>query len=306
MDREGKERLTVIEEIHRSARKRFPRRRVQIRGVHDTWQADLVDLRSLAKSNKGYNYILFVINVFTKFVWTRPLKTKSGLEVTKAMAEVLAEAHPPKNLQVDMGKEFYNAPFKELMKQHKINMYSTFSVLKASIVERVNRTIKSAIFKNFTINGNQRWLSHLQPIVDRYNNTVHSTIGMKPRDVTKKHEKRLLRTVFRETKQAGKAKFKVGQRVRISKYKNLFEKGYTPNWSTEIFTIDHRKPTNPATYILKDGQGNLIQGGFYQQELQRTRYPDVFLVEKVLRRKGNQELVKWLGFDNTHNSWVDT
>lgn len=92
----------------------------------------------------------------------------------------------------------------------------------------------------------------------------------------------------------------------ISKYKNLFEKGYTPNWSTEIFTIDHRKPTNPATYILKDGQGNLIQGGFYQQELQRTRYPDVFLVEKVLRRKGNQELVKWLGFDNTHNSWVDT
>lgn len=217
MDREGKERLTVIEEIHRSARKRFPRRRVQIRGVHDTWQADLVDLRSLAKSNKGYNYILFVINVFTKFVWTRPLKTKSGLEVTKAMAEVLAEAHPPKNLQVDMGKEFYNAPFKELMKQHKINMYSTFSVLKASIVERVNRTIKSAIFKNFTINGNQRWLSHLQPIVDRYNNTVHSTIGMKPRDVTKKHEKRLLRTVFRETKQAGKAKFNVGQRVSYLK-----------------------------------------------------------------------------------------
>lgn len=221
------------------------------------------------------------------------------------MGEILAETPAPLNLHVDMGSEFYNVHFKELMKKYKINMYSTFSVLKASIVERSNRTVKSAIFKLFTINGNQNWLSHLQSIVDRYNNTVHRTIGMKPRDVTIKDEKRLLRTVYRETKRAGKAKFKVGQRVRISKFKNIFEKKYTPNWGTEIFTITQRKPTNPATYILRDDQGNLIKGGFYEFEILRVKYPDVFLVEKVLKKEKNREFVKWLGFDNTHNSWID-
>lgn len=147
MDRESKERLTVVDELHRVARKKFPRRRVQMRSINDTWQADLVDLRSLARYNKGFNYILFVINIFTKFLWTRPLKTKIAEEVTRAMSEILAEATPPKNLHTDMGKEFINTSFKALMKKHKINLYFTFSILKASIVERVNRTIKSIIFK---------------------------------------------------------------------------------------------------------------------------------------------------------------
>lgn len=299
------ERLGVIDEIHRPARKRFPHRRVQIRGINDTWQADLVDLKSRAKSNKGYSYILFVINNFTKFLWGVPLKTKGGQEVTRAMEQILSTTTPPKNLQVDSGTEFYNVHFQGLMKKYKIHLYSTFSVLKASIVERVNRTIKGAIFKNFTINGNQIWIKDLQSIVDRYNNTVHRTIRMKPKDVTSKHEKRLLRTVYRETKRAGKARFKVGDSVRISKYKNIFEKSYTPNWGTEVFTIERRQPTNPATYILKDARGRLISGGFYEQELQKSKFPDVFLVEKVLRKKGDKELVKWLGFDQTHNSWID-
>lgn len=126
-----------------------------------------------------------------------------------------------------------------------------------------------------------------------------------PKDVTAKHEKRLLRTVYRETKRVGKARFKVGDSVRISKYKNVFEKSYTPNWGTEVFTIEHRQPTNPTTYILKDARGQLIKRGFYEFELQKTKFPDIFLVEKVLQKRGDKELVKWLGFDQTHNSWID-
>ena len=128
---------------------------------------------------------------------------------------------------------------------------------------------------------------------------------MKPREVTTKHEKRLLRTVYREIKQVGKSKLKVGDAVRVSKYKNVFEKSYTPNWGMEIFTIERRQPTNPLTYILKDSQGQLIKGGFYEHELQKTKHADVFLVEKVLRKKGDKEFVKWLGFDESHNSWID-
>lgn len=298
-------RSQIIDELHKSARRKFPRRRVQIRGLNDLFQADLVDLRNLARSNGGYKYILFVVNAFSKYAWVEPLKTKSGPEVTQAMAKILARTTAPKNLQLDSGKEFYNSHFQALMKKYKINMYSTYSVLKASLVERLNRTIKAAIFKNFTIKGNQNWTRDLQAHVDRYNNTVHRTTCMRPNEVTSANEKKLLKTVYRETKSVGKSKFKVGDKVRVSKYKSLFEKGYTPNWTTEVFTVERKQLTNPVTYLLTDAAGNSIKGGFYEYELQKTRHPDVFLVERVLRRKGNKEYVKWLGFDNTHNQWID-
>lgn len=100
------------------------------------------------------------------------------------------------------------------------------------------------------------------------------------------------------------SRFSIGDHVRISKFKHLFEKGYTPNWTTEIFTIERKQSTNPRTYLLRDSQGHSIKGGFYESELQRTKYPNVYLVERVLKRRGDEEFVKWLGFDSTHNSWV--
>ena len=142
-------------------------------------------------------------------------------------------------------------------------------------------------------------------IVNKYNDTIHSTIGMKPKDVSRKDEKRLLSTVYRETKQMGRSKFHVGEDVRISKFKHLFEKGYPPNWTTEVFTIERKQHTNPVTYLIKDKMGHPIQGGFYEFELQKTKHADVYLVEKVLRKKGNKHFVKWLGFENSHNSWID-
>lgn len=101
-----------------------------------------------------------------------------------------------------------------------------------------------------------------------------------------------------------KIKFKIGDKVRISKYKHIFEKGYTPNWTTEIFTVSHVKLTNPTTYKLVDYQDHPIEGGFYQEELNKVKYPDTYLVEKVLKRRGDKLFVKWLGFDNSHNSWI--
>ena len=100
-------------------------------------------------------------------------------------------------------------------------------------------------------------------------------------------------------------KFKIGDRVRISKYKSTFEKEYTPNWSTEIFTVDHVKSTKPVTYKLKDYQDQPITGGFYEQELLRVKYPDIYLVEKVFKKRGNRVHAKWLGFDSSHNSWIN-
>lgn len=85
----------------------------------------------------------------------------------------------------------------------------------------------------------------------------------------------------------------------------MFSKGYTGNWSTEVFTIKKRQQTDPVTYILEDYQGNPISGSFYELELQKTKYPDLHLVEKVLRKKPGKAFVKWLGYDSTHNSWIN-
>lgn len=297
--------LDVIDELHRMARSRFPRRRTSVRGLNDLFQADLCDLKNFSRVNGGYKYLLTVINVFSKFAWAEPLKSKGAQEVTAAMRRILEQTTPPRNLQVDRGTEFYNATFKALMQLYEINMYSTYSVLKAAVVERFNRTLKSMMFKNFTIKGNQKWVEDLPELVARYNNNVHRTIGMRPTDVGVKDEKRLLRTVHREIKRVGKARFKVGDIVRISKYKHLFEKKYTPNWGSENFVIAKRLATFPRTYLLRDGQNEDIEGSFYEAELQKTAHPGIYLVESVLKKQGNREFVKWLGMDKSHNSWID-
>lgn len=100
-------------------------------------------------------------------------------------------------------------------------------------------------------------------------------------------------------------RFQVGDFVRISKYKGIFEKGYTPNWSTEVFKIRKVQNTNPTTYLLQDSKGQIILGTFYAQEINKTKHPDVYLVEKVLKRKGNKVYIKWLGLPRSENSWID-
>ncbi|XP_076246242.1 uncharacterized protein LOC143186452 [Calliopsis andreniformis] len=127
---------------------------------------------------------------------------------------------------------------------------------------------------------------------------------MRPCDVTPTIADKLLNTVYSNIKIAAPSRFKVGDSVRISKYKPAFDKGYTPNWTAEVFKIIKVQITNSVTYLLQDSCGKPIAGGFYEHELQRVINPDVYLVEKVLRRKDDKVYVKWLGFDNSHNSWI--
>jgi hypothetical protein len=127
---------------------------------------------------------------------------------------------------------------------------------------------------------------------------------MRPIDVTPTIADKLLTTVYNRIKIAAPARFKVGDSVRVSKFKTIFEKGYTPNWTAEVFKIVKVQKTNPVTYLLEDSRGNSVSGGFYEYELHRVVNPDVYLVEKVLRKRRNEVYVKWLGLDNSHNSWI--
>ena len=136
-------------------------------------------------------------------------------------------------------------------------------------------------------------------MVNRYNSTCHSTIKMKPVDV-----KSSTSIDFNKKVNDKDTKFKISCIVRISKYKNIFAKGYTPNWSEEVFVIKKVKNTVPWTYVINDFNGEEIVGTFYEKELQKTNRKQ-FTIQKVIKRKGDKLYVKWKGCNNSFNSWID-
>ena len=178
-------------------------------------------------------------------------------------------------------------------------MYSTHNEGKSVVAERFIRTIKSKIYKYMTSISKNVYINKLDDIVNEYNNTYHTTIKMKPIDVK-------VNTYINTDKEINNKdlKFKVGDRVRISKYKNIFAKGYMPNWSEEVFVIKKVKNTVPWTYVIDDLNGEEIIGSFYEKELQKTSQEE-FGIEKVIKRKGNKIYVKCKGYNNSFNSWTD-
>lgn len=298
------EKEIVVNELHKPARKIFPRRRVIVKGLNDLFQADLIEMIPYARQNGGFKYILTVIDCFSKYAWAVPLKTKSAKNVVVAMEKILRERQP-KNMQTDNGTEFYNKDFNLLMKKHSVNHYSVFSTKKACIVERFIRTIKSMMYKHFSLHGNYKWLKVLPILIDKYNNQYHRTIKMKPAKVNVGNEQEILHTSYNHIKMIDKQKFKVGDAVRISKFRTIFTRGFHPSWTPEIFRIREVKLTNPTTYLLRDIKNQNVDGCFYSQELQKVHNEDVYLIEKVLRKKKNLAYIKWYGYDSSYNSWIN-
>lgn len=301
-------RETIARELHAPARKNFPTRPVEVKGIFDLYQSDLIEMIPFAPVNEGYKYILTIINCFSKYAYGVPLKDKSAGSIVKALKPIL-EKNPMRFLQTDQGTEFFNASHKRLMKSFNIQHYATYSEKKASIIERFQRTLKSALYRKFTETGSYNWVKILPTIMRVYNNTKHRTIGMKPSEVNVENEAMVMNNINKNRQRYSvrdkKQRFKVGDKVRISKYRKVFDKGYLPNWTNEIFSIHSVGATIPITYTLKDYLNNILNGTFYDYELKKTLVGDVYLVEKVLRKKGEQVYVKWLGFDGTHNSWIN-
>lgn len=299
----------IVNELHKPARVNFPRRNTVVKGINDLYQCDLIEVQPYSKINRGFRYILTFINCFTKVADAAPLKDKTGKTVAVVMENIIKRGkHKIKHLQTDDGKEYFNKFFSNLMEKYNINHYSTKSEKKAAIVERFNRTLKGAMYKTFSNRGTYVWFDILPKLINDYNNKVHRTIGMKPIEVNEKNEKLVLQRILKNTKpKEEKMKptvFNTGDKVRISKYKGVFSKKYLPNWTNEVFTIHRVQPTSPETYILKDNKGEIVQGGFYGHELLKTQVSDVYLVQKVLKRKKDKLLVRWLGFDKTADSWI--
>ena len=264
----------IANELHKPIRHKHPRRKVIVHSLDSIWGADLCEM----KSEIGYKYILTVIDLWSKFAWGTPLKNKDGKTVRFAFEDIFeSNKRIPKFVWTDKGKEFYNNHVKSLFDQKEIKLYSTESELKSIVVERLNRTLKEKMEKQFTIDHllgrKSSWLSILPDIVEQYNNTVHSKIQCTPANAILPEWQTHVAKRMREDNVAdyrSQPKFKVGDKVRIYKYKSAFEKGYTTKWSDEIFEIISVNNTNPYTYTLKDLDGENIIGSFYNEELSKT------------------------------------
>ena len=258
-------------------------------------------MQLLSKYNKGIRFLLCVIDIFSKYAWVVPLKDKKGISIVKAFQSILKQSNSkkPNKIWVDKGSEFYNAYFKKCLRDNDIVMYSTHNEGKSVVAERFIRTLKGEIYKYMTSISKNVYIDKLDDIVDEYNNTYHTTIKTKPIDVKDN-------TYINADKEINNKdpKFKVGDPVRISIYKNIFPKGYMLNWSEEVFLIKKVKNTIPWNYAINDLNSEEIIGTFYEKELQKTNQEE-FRIEKVIRRKGDKLYVKWKGYDNSLNSWID-
>jgi hypothetical protein len=299
--------------LHKTYRKPSVYRRVLTSFVDDQWQADLLELREFSDVNKGFNYVLCVIDCFSKYAWVVSLKTKTGLETRNAFAKIFELGRIPSKLQVDEGREFYNENVKKLLEDHKIQFFSTHAGQKASIVERFIRTIKSRLWKYFTANETRQWENVIHDLTSDYNDTFHTSIKMTPTQASlPENSLNVFQNLYHPYLIAkhGLAKFKVGETVRISKYKKTFDKGYLPNYTEEFFKIKQVHYGTPTVYSLEDLKNESVSGIFYEDELSAFTESDEtsYKVEQVLAKKtvkGKKMLfVSYMGWPEKFNEWI--
>ena len=259
--------LILADELHKPVIKKFNKRKVYSQFKDNIWGVDLADMQSLSKKNKNIKYLLCAIDLYSKYAFVIPLKDKKGISVTNGFNKIIKQSgRKPNKIWVDQGSEFYNHVFKRWLSRNNIIMYSTYNEGKSVVAERFIRTLKNKLYKHMAATGKNVYYGVLDDIVNEYNNTKHNTIKMKPKDVGNNNKR-----AYIDEHNKKDSRFKVGDRVRISKFKNIFAKGYTLNWSTEIFIVDKINDTVPYTFNLKDLNDEEIIGSFYDRELQKTK-----------------------------------
>ena len=207
---------------------------------------------------KGIKYLLCVIDLFSKYAWVIPIKDKKGTSIVNAFKKIFSDSNRKSNkIWVDQGSQFYNKSFKDFLKINNIKCIQHTMKENSLMMKDFFRTLKNKIFKHMTAISKNVYYDVLNDIVDKYNNTVHRTIKMKPIEVTNDYY-----AEYNEIGNKKDPKFKVVDNVRISKYKNIFAKGYTPNWSEVVFVINKIKNTVPWTYSITDLNGQEITGSF--------------------------------------------
>ena len=309
--------------LHKITSKKFPRRKIISPKPGVIASCDLADMSLLSRYNEGYKYILVFIDIFSRFVQAVPIKRKDGITVTAALKNILESGHfnHLSRLNSDEGKEFYNQHVNQLLKSKKIILYSTSSrEIKASIAERVIRTLKGKLYRYMSHQNTRKYIDILPDIIDSYNNSSHRSLGYEqtPLQVHSLTDPQSIEQQFsymyknaKPSKRKVSSHLTVGQYVRIAdeKRNSVFRRGYTVQNTIEIFKIRKVDTSqNPTIYFLEDLNGEPITGVFYRGELTPTHLPEYFHIDVIQTKKvaGRKKyLVRWRGYPESFNSWID-
>ena len=297
----------LSEELNKPVINKFERKKVIVNHIDEIHSCDLVDIVKYSRMNKGYKYIFTNIDIFSKYAWSFPIKSKTIKDIKPCFQKIFKE-RKPKYIWSDQESAFFSKEMLKFFEDNNVKIYHTYSNLKAVVIERFNRSLRELMMKEFVKNNNTVWYNILLDLIKKYNNRYHHTIKMKPIDVNKTNEKYIKNTIYNYNITNKKPKFKIDDLVRISlKRRQLFDKP-TGNikWSEELFRIHSIDKSNVITYQIKDMNNKIIEGIFYEKELQLTRNTsNEYIIEKILKTKGNQMYVKWRGYNSSFNSWID-
>ena len=308
--------------LFKPARKHFKRPRIIISDKDQQWESDTLSMTYYRKENDNVGYILVCIDVFTRFLITRPLVSLKGNEVKKAFEDIFRFNQPPKSIRTDRGSEFVNREVKEYFSQKNINHFLTNNETKACHAERVIRTIRTRIGRLFKGQHNFDWLHHLSQVTDAYNSSKHRALPTSPLEamcVLDKnylwHHQYMRNDRATETGPNDKYEFDLGDRVRISYLQSKFHRAYDEHFSKEIYTVIERRMSQGfQRYKIKSWNNSPVDGEFYRVQLQKVDVDEntKYEIERILKRRTvgpkndrrREVLVKWIGWDDSYSSWV--
>lgn len=282
---------------------------------HQMWQSDLVYLPNFVSENEQYKYLLCVLEVFSRKLFVKLMKSKDAKVTLESFSSIHSSIqHSPKILYVDMGGEYINRYFKKFCSDNGIKLVYTLNDTKAPHVERAQRTLQSILYKMMEERQTHRYIDLIDDAVAIYNNRVNRITGLSPNEAYLDENSEIvlqnLSKYYDKTVNLRKRpKYKVGDLVRVSLKRKVFEKGYFPKFSEETFRIKkiHTNLPQPRYTVESYDGKETIKGTFYEREITKAVHQD-FKIEKILktRKRGRltEHFVKWLGYSDNHNSWV--
>ncbi|KAL3106022.1 hypothetical protein niasHT_025813 [Heterodera trifolii] len=297
--------------LFKPKREKFRHLRTVPTGFMTDVQADLADFQALSRKNSGHRYLLLAVDVLSRRMFGSPVKSKRPADVKRAFEEVFGQMPKlPETLYTDRGLEFVAKPMKEFFAENGIKKYETSSKKKAAVAERAIRTLKTRLYKYFSAKNTSAWVDVLPKFLSAINNSVCRATGLRPNEISDTNAREVWKRVYGEglVPADKRPKIKAGETVRIPEPKHIFEKGYIPNYSDHVYTVDEARSTKPQHYLLKDYYGTKLKRKFYLPELTKVQVDEntMYRIEKKYKermRDGKKEiLVKFIGFPEKY--WV--
>jgi hypothetical protein len=294
--------------LHKPAPRIFPRQKILMSSIDEQWDADVMDMQKFARQNHGYRYLAVFIDIFSRYIWVEPMKTKKNEDMLRAINRVFIKGRKPLYLRTDQGMEYMGKYVQHYLQKNNVHHFTALNPMHANYAERLIRTLKGKIYRLFTANKNKQYIDHLDDIVDGYLNTVHRSTNMRPIDITEKnaqdvYEKLYLPQQIELENTPINYAFQIGDKVHMVMDRSVFHKAYKETYFQEIFEIFSHKYSNPPRYKLRDLLKQEIKGTFYEQQLTKIPYDytgDLEKVEKVVRYRkgvtGKEALVRWKGY----------